>query len=222
MHGVNCWEALVLAVGGLGLVVERTLIRPLCGLGLDYPLLLTSGLSYVIVELVRIGFGNTGYPVDTPDLLQGAVNIGLGYFPLYRLFVISVTLSGGEQQMLAIARAMIASPRLIMLDEPSEGIMPVLVDEMFELFGQLKARGVTILLVEQNAELALAIAPISSTRAPSPITPQRKICWPAPRFRRNIARCDMVLDRRLILHARISLVASEMGAGSGTSGGEAS
>ncbi|HXT07332.1 MAG TPA: ABC transporter ATP-binding protein [Roseiarcus sp.] len=70
----------------------------------------------------------------------------------------AVTLSGGEQQMLAIARAMIARPKLIMLDEPSEGIMPVLVDEMFELFGQLKAHGVTILLVEQNVELALAIA----------------------------------------------------------------
>src|SRR6185437_3454256 len=70
----------------------------------------------------------------------------------------AVTLSGGEQQMLAIARAMIGRPKLIMLDEPSEGIMPVLVDEMFELFGQLKAHGVTILLVEQNVELALAIA----------------------------------------------------------------
>ena len=70
----------------------------------------------------------------------------------------AVTLSGGEQQMLAIARAMIASPKLIMLDEPSEGIMPVLVDEMFELFRQLKSQGVTILLVEQNVELALGIA----------------------------------------------------------------
>src|SRR6185437_2708134 len=49
------------------------------------------GLSYVIVELVRIWFGNTGYPVDTPDLLQGAVNIGVGHFPLYRLFVIAAT-----------------------------------------------------------------------------------------------------------------------------------
>jgi branched-chain amino acid transport system ATP-binding protein len=70
----------------------------------------------------------------------------------------AITLSGGEQQMLAIARAMIASPKLIMLDEPSEGIMPVLVDEMFDLFRQLKSRGVTILLVEQNVELALGIA----------------------------------------------------------------
>ena len=70
----------------------------------------------------------------------------------------AITLSGGEQQMLAIARAMIASPKLIMLDEPSEGIMPVLVDEMFELFRRLKSQGVTILLVEQNVELALGIA----------------------------------------------------------------
>src|SRR5882757_5040517 len=70
----------------------------------------------------------------------------------------AVTMSGGEQQMLAIARAMIAKPDLIMLDEPSEGIMPVLVDEMFELFRSMKAQGTTVLLVEQNVELALDIA----------------------------------------------------------------
>jgi len=68
------------------------------------------------------------------------------------------SLSGGEQQMLAIARAMMSEPRMILLDEPSEGIMPVLVDEMFELFRQMKAGGVTILLVEQNVERALAIS----------------------------------------------------------------
>lgn len=70
----------------------------------------------------------------------------------------AVTMSGGEQQMLAIARAMIAKPSLIMLDEPSEGIMPVLVDEMFELFRKMKSQGTTVLLVEQNVELALGIA----------------------------------------------------------------
>ncbi|MFZ4789257.1 MAG: ABC transporter ATP-binding protein [Beijerinckiaceae bacterium] len=75
-----------------------------------------------------------------------------------RLDQMAITMSGGEQQMLAIARATISSPRLIMLDEPSEGIMPVLVDEMFELFSAMKAEGTTILLVEQNVELALAIA----------------------------------------------------------------
>lgn len=75
-----------------------------------------------------------------------------------RLDQAAVTMSGGEQQMLAIARAMISQPRLIMLDEPSEGIMPVLVDEMFELFASMKAAGTTLLLVEQNVELALGIA----------------------------------------------------------------
>ncbi len=92
--GGNFWICLIavpLAVGLFGLVVERILIRPLYGRGIDYPLLLTFGLSYVMVELVRIAFGKTGYPFDTPEILQGAVNIGVGYFPLYRLFVIGAT-----------------------------------------------------------------------------------------------------------------------------------
>jgi branched-chain amino acid transport system ATP-binding protein len=68
------------------------------------------------------------------------------------------SLSGGEQQMLAIARAMMSEPKMILLDEPSEGIMPVLVDEMFALFHKMKESGTTILLVEQNVERALAIS----------------------------------------------------------------
>jgi branched-chain amino acid transport system ATP-binding protein len=68
------------------------------------------------------------------------------------------SMSGGEQQMLAIARALMARPRMILLDEPSEGIMPVLVDEMFELFARLKREGTTILLVEENVERALSIS----------------------------------------------------------------
>ena len=69
-----------------------------------------------------------------------------------------VTMSGGEQQMLAIARAMIGKPRMILLDEPSEGIMPVLVEEMGVLFRRLRDQGVTLLLVEQNVEWALKLA----------------------------------------------------------------
>jgi branched-chain amino acid transport system ATP-binding protein len=75
-----------------------------------------------------------------------------------RLDQLGETLSGGEQQMLAIARAMMAQPKMILLDEPSEGIMPILVDEMFRLFEQMKQAGTTILLVEQNVERALSIS----------------------------------------------------------------
>ena len=75
-----------------------------------------------------------------------------------RLDQAATTMSGGEQQMLAIARAMASKPKFILLDEPSEGIMPLLVEEMFRYFTALKRAGVTILLIEQNVELALRIA----------------------------------------------------------------
>ncbi len=68
------------------------------------------------------------------------------------------SMSGGEQQMLAIARALMSEPAMILLDEPCEGIMPVLVDEMFELFANLRDAGTTILLVEQNVERALQLS----------------------------------------------------------------
>jgi branched-chain amino acid transport system ATP-binding protein len=68
------------------------------------------------------------------------------------------TLSGGEQQMLAIGRAMMSRPRLLMLDEPSMGLSPIMMNLIFTTLAELKARGTTILLVEQNAQAALALA----------------------------------------------------------------
>ena len=88
------WFSLVLvpvATGLLGLVCERFLVRPLYGRGIDYPLLLTFGLSYVLIEAMRIIFGIEGLPSSTPAELKGSVNLGFGNFPLYRLFLIAAT-----------------------------------------------------------------------------------------------------------------------------------
>ncbi len=71
---------------------------------------------------------------------------------------IAGTLSGGEQQMLAMGRALMSQPKLLMLDEPSMGLAPILVQQIFDIVKELHAAGTTILLVEQNAEMALSIA----------------------------------------------------------------
>ena len=71
---------------------------------------------------------------------------------------IAGTLSGGEQQMLAMARALMSRPKLLMLDEPSMGLAPILVEQIFDIITELHQSGVTILLVEQNAQMALRVA----------------------------------------------------------------
>ena len=75
----------------IGLIAERWLVRPLYGRGIDYPLLLTFGLSYVLIDAIRVLFGIEGLPSSTPAALRGAVNLGFGFFPLYRLFLIGAT-----------------------------------------------------------------------------------------------------------------------------------
>ncbi|EHJ46584.1 Phosphonate-transporting ATPase [Solidesulfovibrio carbinoliphilus subsp. oakridgensis] len=83
-----------------------------------------------------------------------------GLFPVLfeRRTQMGGTLSGGEQQMLAIGRALLARPKLLLLDEPSLGLAPLVVENIFEIIKQINADGVTVLLVEQNAQMALHIA----------------------------------------------------------------
>ena len=75
-----------------------------------------------------------------------------------RLSQLGGTLSGGEQQMLAMGRGLMAQPQLLLLDEPSMGLAPILVEEIFDIIGEINRQGVSILLVEQNAAMALSVA----------------------------------------------------------------
>ena len=97
---------------------------------------------------------------DDPKKIQEEVEGLFEIFPRLkeRITQLAGTLSGGEQQMLAMGRAMISNPRLLILEEPSLGLAPIFIDEVFEIIPRLRGLGSTILLVEQNASMALAVA----------------------------------------------------------------
>ena len=110
-----------------------------------------------VLDNLRTGLDRRGVTVERRQALLDKI---YRHFPRLkeRLHQAGGTLSGGEQQMLAIARAMMLEPRIVLLDEPTEGLMPRLVDEIREIVEVLRRTGVAILLVEQNVPLTLAVA----------------------------------------------------------------
>ena len=125
---------------GLGLVPEGRGIFP--------------GLT--VTENLEMG----AYILNDKEEIQKGIDNAFNLFPRLkeRAQQKGGTLSGGEQQMLATARGLMSNPKILLMDEPSMGLAPVLVDQIFDIIKELNARGTTILLVEQNALMALSIA----------------------------------------------------------------
>ena len=112
-------------------------------------------LQMSVEENLQMG-GYTRPAAEIPDSLERVY----AQFPRLkeRRKQVAGTLSGGEQQMLAMGRALMSKPKLLMLDEPSMGLAPILVDQIFDIIKELHKAGTTILLVEQNAQMALSVA----------------------------------------------------------------
>ena len=109
-----------------------------------------------IVENMQMG----AYLRNDKEQIKKDVERMFGFFPRLkeRASQLAGTLSGGEQQMLAMARAIISKPKLLLLDEPSMGLSPIMVEKIFEVVRTISGEGITVLLVEQNARLALQAA----------------------------------------------------------------
>ena len=134
-------------------------------LGMDTPDIVAKGITLVpegrrvfpdmtVIENIKIG------AYLRSDSLEDDINWVYDLFPRLkeRSWQLAGTLSGGEQQMLAMGRALMSRPKLMMLDEPSMGLAPILVEQIFEIIQTLHKAGTTILLVEQNARMALSVA----------------------------------------------------------------
>jgi branched-chain amino acid transport system ATP-binding protein len=113
-----------------------------------------------VTENLHLAFRSEGRGRSTSRSRQDRISEIFELFPILadRANVAAGALSGGQQQMLAIGRALMAQPSLLMLDEPSMGLAPILVEKIFDLIKEINSRGTTILLIEQNAEMALRVA----------------------------------------------------------------
>ena len=138
---ITHWLAYRVSRLGIGYVPEDRRIFPLL----------------TVKENLRIGLDVFGV---VKEMKKNMLEKIYGYFPRLeqRLSQLGESLSGGEQQMLAIARAMVMNPRLILMDEPTEGLMPLLVEEIKEIIRVLKQNSVSVLLVEQSAVMALDVS----------------------------------------------------------------
>ncbi|KVF21774.1 ABC transporter ATP-binding protein [Burkholderia cepacia] len=109
-----------------------------------------------IIENMQMG----AYLRNDTEQIKKDVDRMFGFFPRLkeRASQLAGTLSGGEQQMLAMSRAILSKPKLLLLDEPSMGLSPIMVEKIFEVVREISKEGITVLLVEQNARLALQVA----------------------------------------------------------------
>jgi branched-chain amino acid transport system ATP-binding protein len=140
-ESIHGWSSDRICRAGVGLVPEDRRVFP--------------GLS--VEENLRLGFMQC--PTRSRAENSQALERVFDRFPRLRerRSQMGTTLSGGEQQMLAMARVLVGEPKLLLIDEPTEGLAPLIVDEIFEILGALRAEGVPIILVEQNVTRALQL-----------------------------------------------------------------